>query len=566
MLATHGLPSITFAVDDVPPTKSPLLTCRPASAIQGLLGASSGSKFGPLEACWSVTLPCLAEVGVHPLLAATHQAFADHRPLALSPDIIWLTIVQGLAQHVHRAPETYRRLLVRHLGKRTIRTVRDDLTGDSPENPWDEVIAGLAAGICREAGPLAGQFVADFSTTGPVELAVSEVALMDLFAPYFDYELRCVCGIPTITLEGTPDDWQRVRGKVELLAPFDLDWWLTELRPICDQFARAAGGDVDRAHWQRMYKPRATYGATVMTGWLGKLFPYQRAPRERNPLLEPAMEHAIARWEADHAARKVEAQGWTDAPPGITEDSVPVGLSLVPFTCIDDVTKTERAMQFVAGAMAVTQDPVTLALRPTLGWAVRGEPPTIVERKRLALLLDALASHVVEPATPYRPHGHLAFEIDEGLSDDFRQFFGAYEAAAIHPIRRGWLDRVWPSTRQKSRSAVYTILPRREWTAPAWANADPKWPEYVCFGVLADRTELLIRIGHKAGEGRGEVSVGRRRGVAIDETGMTVAGGFADFLRQALEGPPEVYFRRPGFQPLTPSPARVLRPSSFNLE
>ncbi|GGM87432.1 DUF4419 domain-containing protein [Dactylosporangium sucinum] len=36
--------------------------------------------------------PVLAPDGVHPLFGAVARAFADHRPLVLSPDAVWLTI------------------------------------------------------------------------------------------------------------------------------------------------------------------------------------------------------------------------------------------------------------------------------------------------------------------------------------------------------------------------------------------------------------------------------------------------------------------------------------------
>src|SRR5262249_44382943 len=85
----------------------------------------------------------------------------------------------------------------------------------------------------------AGRFVCDFSTTGPVERTVSEVALLDVLQPYFSYNVACICGIPSVTLEGTPADWQKLCAKVDLLTPFGLDWWLAELRPICDQFVSA---------------------------------------------------------------------------------------------------------------------------------------------------------------------------------------------------------------------------------------------------------------------------------------------------------------------------------------
>jgi hypothetical protein len=48
--------------------------------------------------------------------------------------------------------------------------------------------------------------VCDFSTTGPVERVVSQVVLMDALRKYFTYVIRTICGIPTVTLEGTPAD------------------------------------------------------------------------------------------------------------------------------------------------------------------------------------------------------------------------------------------------------------------------------------------------------------------------------------------------------------------------
>ena len=552
MLATHGLPGITFAVDDVEPARTPVLTCPPSRAIQGLLGSTRGPGFAPIEACWSVTAPCMADVEVHPLLAAVHRAFAEHRPLVLSPDVLWVTIVQGLAQHVRRTPEAFRTLLVRHEGRRTIQLQRTDITGDSPENPWEEVIAGFAAGVCREAGPLAGQFVADFSTTGPVERVVSEVILLDLFEPYFGYELRCICGIPTITLEGTPGDWRRLRDKVELLAPFGLDWWLSELRPICEQFARAAAGDVDRAHWTRMYKPEATYGQTVMTGWLGMLFPYLRGEGGRNPLLDAATQQAIVLWQRDGASSRGRRSAPFREPPGVTESSLPVGLSLVPFTILDIEAGTERAMQLVAGAMAVTHDPTTGALRPTLGWAVRGEPPVISDRARMATVLDALPGHAASPAASH--DGFPPYELlrDDLWEDDLWQFYRTYHGASLHPAPENWLERLWPWVRRSPPRATYTILPLAQWTARDSLDQDGEGAKHFCFGMLADQTELLIRLGAWVSRGRGEVSVGQRRGAPVPDTGATVARSFAEFLGQAIANP-EPFFRAPGFVPLHPA-------------
>ena len=50
-------------------------------------------------------------------IAATHFAFSQHRPLVLSPDMIWVTILQGLAQHVKNHAEKLRSQFVGHQGE-----------------------------------------------------------------------------------------------------------------------------------------------------------------------------------------------------------------------------------------------------------------------------------------------------------------------------------------------------------------------------------------------------------------------------------------------------------------
>lgn len=53
----------------------------------------------------------------------------------------------------------------------------------------------------------------DFTTTGPVELTVSQIAFMDALQPYFNYSMAPICGIPQVTLTGTMDDWKKVGGQ-----------------------------------------------------------------------------------------------------------------------------------------------------------------------------------------------------------------------------------------------------------------------------------------------------------------------------------------------------------------
>jgi hypothetical protein len=540
MLQTSSA-AVTFTIDDVLLAEMPLPTCKPLAAVQALLDAPPGRfaadesmqgnpTWGRVEACWSYSLDCVAHLGHHPLIAAAHLAFSQHRPLVLVPDVIWVTIAQGLAQYLRLDPNKYRHLLIRHEGKKGLTVERNALHAGSPENPWAEVVAGFAALLRQEVGEWAERFVCDFSTTGVVERTVSQVVLLDALQPYFSYNVVAVCGIPSVTLEGTKADWQNLRQKVELLAPFGLDWWLGELRPICDQFAQAASGNVDREHWKRLYKVRQVYGAEVVNGWLGKLFPYTRRG-ERNDLLDPQVEAEIRKLEAEDTRSKRQTHLRFNAP-GIRPEELPRGLSQVPFTLKD--SRGERAMDFLAGPVAVMQDAQTLALRPTLGWAVR-EAPAIEQALR------RLAQHGLEPAPPGALWDRLGALHQSYIPTDVVRFYEVAGGVAIH-------------------AGLYRVLPLVEWGEPEWAQQESSRDDQpfrvrlpsdlLRFAHLNDGTELVIQLYCPQEKNTGAVFVGRSLdGRPLADTGRRVAQSFTDFLLRALDSAGSPYFRRPGFAP-----------------
>jgi hypothetical protein len=82
----------------------------------------------------------------------------------------------------------------------------------------------------------------DFSTTTPEARVVSEIDLMDVYAPYCDYELLCVCGIPVVTLLGTVEDWRAIRRRIDVIAELDLEFWTRSLAAIANQLVATAVG------------------------------------------------------------------------------------------------------------------------------------------------------------------------------------------------------------------------------------------------------------------------------------------------------------------------------------
>src|SRR5262245_36445323 len=213
----------------------------------------------------------------HALIDAVHTAFSEHYPLVLTPDAIWLVIAQGFSHHITENAKVLRGRLVRHKGKARLTQTVEDLSLDS----FEKSIEGFSTQIRDASDPvLYDTLVCDFSTTTPVIRTTSEVVLMDTYSSYFEYMLRCSCGIPRITVMGTVEDWQRIRQRVEVLETYDLSWWVRRLRPILDEFIRTVEGKPDLRFWQAIYKPKETYGAMCATGWIADLFPYlDDAPR-----------------------------------------------------------------------------------------------------------------------------------------------------------------------------------------------------------------------------------------------------------------------------------------------
>jgi hypothetical protein len=84
----------------------------------------------------------------------------------------------------------------------------DGFNPDSPESDWQGLIDGLGGLLKASIGETYDELMADFSTTGPLEKTVCAITILDAYEAYFEYVVYCICGIPSITLEGSVSDWR----------------------------------------------------------------------------------------------------------------------------------------------------------------------------------------------------------------------------------------------------------------------------------------------------------------------------------------------------------------------
>jgi hypothetical protein len=312
-----------------------------------------------------------AVLGYNPFIATVHAAFDTHRPLVISPDDVWLCIAQGFANHVNANAETLRKQFVAHEGQKLIEVFRDEFVKGEPTNDWQGVFSEFSDKIAGYVGKKRDLVVADFSTTGPVQKAASEIVLMDAMQAYFSYRVSTMCGFPEITLLGEVEDWKNIRRRAEALAEFDLGWWVPNLLDVADIFVRSAEGKADPTAWQSFYKQGGGSGGPYVTGWINVLFPYVKSYRSGK---NDQKNRAASDW----------ARGVGSMSGGPGPDAFPSGLSSVPFeweyhTTVSGGGKGTSKMELLGGFVGTSEESGSGALRTAQGWVVRDAQPPAKE-------------------------------------------------------------------------------------------------------------------------------------------------------------------------------------------
>ena len=352
---------VTFAVSAVDKAGKPLA----AVAAVEVLHAAGGDVFEAApdlkDQFW--LSPGLTSPNAHPVVAAAHLAFAQHRPLALSPDIIWLLINQMAAREVVAAPEQYRAIFAAHQeGQRTLSVRRDQFVPGSADNDWPGVFAEFEAQITAQApDPLAATFSHPFESSQPWEIAARRVTLLKTVSPFFKFEVGTMCGIPEIQLHGSAADWAWIRAHAEGFRKLGMSRRIDALLPVLDQFSEAAAGKADAAFWRSFYKFASQSGCSFVSGWINLFF-----IGETDPLLEQVLEKDF-NWRT--APLRKTSLGAMNLPLPQSPREYPTGIVEQEF--VWKLLGESRPMLLRAGFFGISQDPISLTLQPQLAWQVR---------------------------------------------------------------------------------------------------------------------------------------------------------------------------------------------------
>ena len=222
----------------------------------------------------------------HPILKGYYQSYVNHVPVTVNPDTLWMLIIQGFSRHIDQNAEKLRNKLVDFDGKKILIVDGDEETiEDINKEGWEKTFESFVEMIKVCAGEkMINLLTPTFTTTTPTIQASSQVAIMSCFKNYFKFiRFYGGCGFPYINLQGTLNDYEQLKNKVEQLKGFDIDDWINELIIVVDKIIETKKGNIDTDFWKNMIvnketiEPRGSGELTKVNnidGWLLNFYPY----------------------------------------------------------------------------------------------------------------------------------------------------------------------------------------------------------------------------------------------------------------------------------------------------
>jgi hypothetical protein len=348
---------VTFAVEKIEVAKDTLKTLSYKQGLEYLFGRKIEAF--PTEKKTTRLIP-IASNGGNAFIETLHTAYYEHRPLVFSPDMIWLLICQGFSIHINENSKKFQNQISKHTSKKKIEIVRQKFI-KGKNNDWSSVFNQFADSIkTNTKGNIYDLIVANFSTTTQVETIAYQITLMEALKKYMDLDFSGGCGIHSITIEGTPKDWQELKEKTIAIRKYNLEIWVDGLLPILDEFILASQNKPNPSFWANIYKHTyPPYGGECVSGWIIKFFPYLEYSEKIDGT-------ARGFYRSNEFLDKDKYYySW------LTRDIFPRSIIDYSFDWKDLQLKKTYSMAANAGFVGCTQDKDTKALRPEIAWLVR---------------------------------------------------------------------------------------------------------------------------------------------------------------------------------------------------
>ncbi|KAK3290464.1 uncharacterized protein B0H64DRAFT_412426 [Chaetomium fimeti] len=203
------------------------------------------------------------------------QAWGEHLHLEIRPEEVWFTVLAQLNFYMHANAEEVRHLFVKHEGQETI-FVEDVSWTLVLQRFKDEIQARV------QTEWLGDWIMPDFSTTTKDDEMTATILMMGLMKAYFRFDGGIICGLPSVTLLGEKEDWEKLLAKLERLAEFGEEptAYQASLTPIFKRFVESfdePDSEETRDFWSNIVFAKSSnvcgWAPLELSGWIsGFLF------------------------------------------------------------------------------------------------------------------------------------------------------------------------------------------------------------------------------------------------------------------------------------------------------
>lgn len=322
----------------------------------------------------------MAPTNGNSFLYTVHYAYANHHPLVLSPDDVWMQIALGVSLHINENYEKLQPKVMRFKDRQEIKVTMDELSALKPAS-WQRLVDTFALLTEAKVQPeFYKVMLPEFSTSTPLTKTAFRAAMMSSVKKGISYIGESGCGIPSVTLLGKKSDWEDIYQRLDALKKYDLGFWTEELKPVLQEFINVYDHKTDKQFWQRIYKYREGYMMQDVNGWIIKFFPYLTKYAQTGNMV------TVGTDEEDSYEMPATQEVYYKNPylkgneyiHSVLDLGVfPQSFCSVPITWNNFFAKKEsdqvKKLKLVAGFFGFDQSGKDFALKPHLSWVILDE-------------------------------------------------------------------------------------------------------------------------------------------------------------------------------------------------
>jgi len=228
----------------------------------------------PLRAAWQI------EKCDNAFVKAAVMAFAEHLPFRIKPDHAFELMIAGFNVWLNEFGGAAALQAAGLVGERQ-RVQVDFYTSD-----WDNAIDALGAKLCESIAnaELRAILLARFSTTTAEMRRAHTLTIASAYRKFVDIHFNTMCGIPSVTCEGSQHDWEALKlvaNALNAISAGKLQRWIEPLSAALDVVLAGFGGQDTASTWCNFINHDDGSGFSGCSGWINAFLPYVRNYKQK---------------------------------------------------------------------------------------------------------------------------------------------------------------------------------------------------------------------------------------------------------------------------------------------